>query len=105
MVLFTIRAQAGHTRVRVRVPIYWRGVNLALAGGVFLTGLAAVRMSFGVSASSALLAVIAASAAIGMLPFALGGVAGTEADTRPTLQPTPAASYPMPTQEPNLHPY
>src|SRR5688500_14476082 len=59
VLLFTIRAEAGHTRVRVRVPLYRRGINLALAGGVS-TGLAAVGMSVGVSASGALPAVIAA---------------------------------------------
>ena len=75
VLLFTIRAEAGHTRVRVRVPLYRRGINLALAGGVS-TGLAAVGMSVGVSASGALPAMIAASATIGMLPVALGGVAG-----------------------------
>jgi hypothetical protein len=75
VLLITIRAEGENTRIRVRVPLYRRGINLALTGGAS-TLLAAIGTSVGVSASAALPAAITATAALAMLPVALGGMAG-----------------------------
>jgi hypothetical protein len=75
VLLFTIRPEAEQTRIRVRVPLYRRGVNLALTGGAS-TLVGAGGMSLGASASAALPAAISATAALAMLPVALGGIAG-----------------------------
>ena len=73
--LFTIRPENDATRLRVRVPLYRRGINLALTG-VFTTALSAGGMSAGAAASGALPAAIAAAGAIAALPVAIGGVIG-----------------------------
>jgi hypothetical protein len=75
VLLVTIRAEGEHTRIRVRVPLYRRGINLALTGGAS-TILATIGTSAGVSASAALPAAIAGTATLAMLPVALGGIAG-----------------------------
>jgi hypothetical protein len=75
VLLFTIRQEAEQTRIRVRVPLYRRGINLALTGGAS-TLVGAGGMSLGASASAALPAAITATAALAMLPVAVGGLAG-----------------------------
>jgi hypothetical protein len=75
VLLFTIRPEGDQTRIRVRVPLFRRGINLALTGGAS-TLLGAGGMTLGASASAALPAAITATAAFAMLPVALGGIAG-----------------------------
>jgi hypothetical protein len=73
--LFTIRASDNATRLRVRVPLYRRGINLGLTGATGMVGTWA-GASLGAGASAALPAALATSVAMAMVPVAIGGLAG-----------------------------
>jgi hypothetical protein len=75
VLLFRIRPDGDHTRIRVRVPLYRRGINLALTGGAS-TLVGAGGMSLGASASAALSSAITATAGLAMLPVAMGSLVG-----------------------------
>ena len=72
--LFTIRSEADGARIRVRVPLYRRGINLALTGGL-TTLFASGGMTAGAATSGFLPAALSAGA-IAALPVAVGAVAG-----------------------------
>jgi hypothetical protein len=73
--LFTIRPEGNRTRLRVRAPLYRRGVNLALTGGTSMVT-TWIGVSLGALAGNALPTALAASAALAVAPVAIGGLAG-----------------------------
>jgi hypothetical protein len=75
VVVVTIRAEGEATRLRLRVPLFRRGINLALTGTC--SGLAGFGgWSVGGSVGAALGGLIGASTAVIALPAALGAGAG-----------------------------
>lgn len=74
--LVTVRAEDDRTRIRVRVPLFRRGVNLAVAGGL-TGGMGALGTAGGSAAGGALAAWIGtASLAVVMGPAVVGALAG-----------------------------
>jgi hypothetical protein len=73
VLLFLIRPAPAGTRLSVRVPLYRRGVNLAVTGG------SAALLGWGGSAAGGALPIVAGSAALAMAPVVIGGAAGVVA--------------------------
>lgn len=72
--LFTIRPVNGGAELRVRAPLYRRGINLGLTGG--LSGLLGWGGVAAGSAASSLLPAAFAASALALAPVAIGGIAG-----------------------------
>ena len=74
VLLFAIRAEGEGSRLRLRIPLFRRGINLALIGGA--SGLfGAGGMGIGSGLAGSLAGVVSAASAIAMLPI-VGGAAG-----------------------------
>jgi hypothetical protein len=70
VLLCMLRPDEAGTRVSVRVPLYRRGVNLALTGG------SAALLGWGGAAGGAAVSAIFGTAALAMAPVVAGGMAG-----------------------------
>jgi hypothetical protein len=71
VLLFAIRPDGEGTRVRLRMPLFRRGINLALLGGA--SGLAGLGgMSAGTAVVGSLAGVIGATAVVAMVPIVAG---------------------------------
>ena len=70
VLLITIRPDVAGTRLKVRAPLFRRGINLALTGG------SAALLGWGGSALGSAVAALAGSAALAFAPIVLGGMAG-----------------------------
>lgn len=75
VLLFTLRADGEQTILRVRVPLFRRGINLLLTSGSAST-LGALGLKLGAVLSGSLPAALTATATLAMLPVAIAGVAG-----------------------------
>ncbi|HET9440989.1 MAG TPA: hypothetical protein VFO52_12495 [Longimicrobiales bacterium] len=76
--LFTIRAEGDGTRLRARVPLFRRGVNLSITGG--LSGLMGWGgASLGAAATGLLPAAVGGAALVAAAPIVIGGLAGITA--------------------------
>lgn len=79
--LFTIRAEGDATRLRARVPLFRRGVNLSITGG--LSGLMGWGgASLGAAATGLLPAAVGGAALVAAAPIVIGGLAGITAGVK-----------------------